>query len=742
MRKTKRIGSVLSVLFGVALAAACGGGNDANEPGPTTDADASSPFGEGGGACEVQCGATCCAAGERCANGVRCTPIQKPCQTADDCLHDSYCANGTCTPYGVPPEVTNDPTCKATFAIDAIVPAVQCQWSGPPAGDPKPDNVQVMATPVVVDFDLDHDPKTLSPSIVFPSFTAGGGYKVGGVLRVISGEDCHQQDSLPDPDDAVMSPAPLAVGDLEGDGVAEIVAAGPEGGVLAFRFDPTTKKLARMWRSGTCTGGVPPATPDATGGSNRWSGPSIADLDDDGAPEIIYGGVVYSGANGCLKSQTLGILAYSAGVVPVVADVDEDGKAELVTGNGIYEWKGGDWVAETYFVPGTLTQGQVAVADMGNFPLASLGGKDFPEVVVVSAGNVRVQTLEGTVVFGPFAIPGGGSGGPPTIADFDGDGRRELATAGGGNYVVFDLDCVAGGDPKKCGGASKTDGVLWAQPSQDLSSNVTGSSVFDFDANGSAEAVYADECYLRIYEGATGKVLFSAARASGTTYENPVIVDADGDYRTEIVTALNDYGDRNCAATDPLYPSAKFTASHGVAVLRDEKDRWAPSRPVWNQHAYAVTNVGDNGSIPKTSAVKPNWRDPTLNNFRQNVQGGLEAFGQPDLTAGGEIGAVKCNGGVASVEARVCNRGTLPMVRGTEVAFHDGADATGPILCTTPVPVALAVSECFTVSCQADLGGKTHDVFVEVDPKGQAAECHEHNNATLYRGVACGLVPR
>lgn len=742
MRSNRRIGSVVTLVFAMGLAGACGGGDKGEDPGGSPgDGDASvSPFGEGG-ACELSCGTACCGAGERCANGIRCTPVQKPCTTADDCLFDSYCASGTCTPYGVPPEVTNDPTCKVTFAIDAIVPAVQCQWSGPPAGDAKPEYVQVMATPVVVDFDLDHDPKTLAPSIVFPSFAKTGGYKAAGVLRVISGEDCSQQDSMPDADDGVMSPAPVAVGDLDGDGIAEIVAAGATGGVLAFRFDPTTKKLARLWRSGTCAGGVPPTTPDATGGSNQWSGPSIADLDDDGVPEIVYGAVVY-GANGCLKSSTLGFSAYSAGVVPVIADVDEDGKAELVTGDAIYEWRAGDWAAETYFKSVGLTEGQVAVADLGNYPLASLGGKDFPEVVVVSAGKVRVQTLEGTVVFGPFVIPNGGSGGPPTIADFDGDGRREFATAGGGSYVVFDLDCVAGGDPTKCGGVAKTDGVLWTQPSQDLSSNVTGSSVFDFDANGSAEAVYADECFLRIYEGATGKVLYSAARSSGTTYENPVIVDADGDYRTEIVSAVNDYADHGCPATDPLFPSAKFDHTHGVVVLRDEKDRWAPSRPVWNQHAYSVTNVGDRGSIPKTSAVKPNWRDPTLNNFRQNVQGGLEAFGEPDLTAGGDIGAVKCTGSVASVEARVCNRGTLPMVRGTEVAFHDGADATGPVLCTTPVPVALAVGECFNVSCQADLGGKTHDVFVEVDPKGQAAECHEHNNATLYRGVACGAVPR
>ena len=717
--------------------AACGadGGTEAD---PAADRDASASFADAS-SCAATCGGECCTKDEFCALGARCAPVQKPCSTADDCWFDSYCAGGTCTPYELPPSKTHDESCKVTIDVKAIVPAVQCRWTGPPAGDAHPDHVHAMATPVVVDFDFDGDPKTLSPSIAFPTFPTEGTYHGPGVLRIVRGADCVQQDSLDDPADAVMAPSSVAVGDLDGDGRAEIVAMAHGGGLIAFKLDVATKKFRRLWRSGTCAGGVPPATPDQTGGDNKWSGPSIHDLDDDGTPELILGATVY-GANGCIRSNALGFPAYSAGYVPVIADVDEDGKMELVQGGSIHEWVGGAWVAESYFTA-TPPAGQVAVADLGNFPLASQGGKDRAEIVVVSSGAIRVQTLEGTIVFGPIAIPGGGTGGAPTIADFDGDGRREFATAGGAQYVVFDFDCLAGGDPAKCGGKAKTDGILFAQPSQDLSSNVTGSSVFDFDANGSAEAVYADECFLRIYEGATGKVLYSAARSSGTTYENPVIVDADGDYRTEIVAAVNDYNDRSCPATDPLFPSATFTAGHGIVVLRDEKDRWAPSRPVWNQHAYAVTHVGDRGETPRTSQVKVNWREPSLNNFRQNVQGGLDAFGQPDLTAGGDVGAVRCEGTVASMEARVCNRGTLPMVSGTEVAFYEG-NVQGAVLCTTPVPRVLGVGECQVVSCKADLGGRTVDVFVLVDPKGLASECHENNNSAIYRGVACGLVPR
>ena len=49
-----------------------------------------------------------------------------------------------------------------------------------------------------------------------------------------------------DPADATMSPASVAVGDIDGDGRAEIVAAAHGGGLLAFRFDPASNTFARL----------------------------------------------------------------------------------------------------------------------------------------------------------------------------------------------------------------------------------------------------------------------------------------------------------------------------------------------------------------------------------------------------------------------------------------------------------------------------------------------------------------
>src|SRR5690606_16595561 len=112
------------------------------------------------------------------------------------------------------------------------------------------------------------------------------------------------------------------------------------------------------------------------------------------------------------------------------------------------------------------------------------------------------------------------------------------------------------------------DGVLWVQPSQDLSSNITGSSIFDFNGDGAAEAVYRDECYIRVYDGRTGTVLFSAPASSGTGNEYPAIVDVDGDFATEIVVPRTNYN--SCPKPDPLYPnSGEFVARPGFVIYRD-----------------------------------------------------------------------------------------------------------------------------------------------------------------------------
>ena len=409
---------------------------------------------------------------------------------------------------------------------------------------------------------------------------------------------------------------------------------------------------------------------------------SLHDLDDDGLPEIIArNGEVYSGKDGHKISAGGGGIVLNSD--PVVGDVDHDGKIELVA-NKVYRWNGTGWT-EAYPGVGTTTYADspqfFAYADFGTpggggFDRTKLDG--IAEIVSVGGSTVSIHTLAGLEIM-HVTLAGGGAegqrGGPPTIGDFDGDGFPEVATALATEFGVFDLECESAATP-----GCKDKWTRWLQASQDDSSARTGSTIFDFEGDGKAEAIYADECFLRIYEGGTGNILFSAFRSSCTWWEQPIVGDPDKDGRTEIIVNSNpncyvqcptgksgpyldpihpgvrcrDNGDcvsnvcteGFCRCTndvecgnnfkdDPVHPRNKGglvcaaplagTAGtgnvcrmqhpnpdgaqreedlNGIKVYRDSHDRWASSRPLWNQHAYNITNINDDGTVPEDVAVE------------------------------------------------------------------------------------------------------------------------------------------
>ncbi|HVV88590.1 MAG TPA: VCBS repeat-containing protein [Kofleriaceae bacterium] len=757
-------------------------------------------------------GDTPCAADQACRYDT-CVPTPVPCGPMNACAGDTYCDTTTneCLPWGVGPGGDHDDACIRDVVPGVFFPGVQCEWLGPPAGDPFPDHKNVLGSPMVATFGGGGGGGEFgSPSIVFISynFTDGGAEscqgtdaRYFGVLRVIDGRTCEQTATFPDP---LIASQSVAIGDLGGDDTSpEIVAARQDGGLIAFTHRGNGAWDV-LWRSADHYGD----------NFCNWTGLSIHDLDDDGKPEILFEGAVYS-SDGVLENTppaptTLDPLAN--GYIPVVGDVDGDGQPELVTGSRIYGWD----TATTEWVPKGPPLGQagrVAIADLGTYgadPAAddrsTLDG--IPEIVSVNGGVVRAYALSGRLVFsGNIQGPVPGNGGPPTIADFDGDGRAEIASAGGTAYTVFDPDCVAGAPANLCA-SGRADGILWFQPSQDRSSNVTGSSVFDFEGDGRAEAVYADECFTRVYDGTTGSVEYSRFRRSCTWYENPIIADVDADFNAEIVVNSNtNCSNIVCPELDPIFDGIRCLddsdctgatrcgreqpgdalgrcrctadadcggdgfvcrdpiagpspagqvcrasnpgvgSAFGVRVLADRVDRWVNTRPIWNQHAYSVTNVNDDGTIPRTSQWLRNWTQAGLNNFRQNSPGtGLGAGASPDLTV--RDATVSCIPGGAHVAIDVCNRGTEPVARGLKVSVY-GGDPPSVLGCTAMTTFNLVVGQCEQVSCDWPAAGSVGTVIVDDDGTGgggmagagQNLECHEDNNRLVLHDLNCPLGP-
>jgi hypothetical protein len=775
-RRTRTI----TIAIAISTVVGCGGGGSG---GP--DAGTCGPFG------------VVCAEGEVCRYDT-CVPTPTPCTTDAECTGDRYCDETTleCLPWGTGPGGINDPTCVRDPVPGVFFPGAQCEWLGPPAGDPFPEHKNVLGTPMVAVYDSSDE--TIRPWIVFVAYnyTDGGLQSCAssepasyyGVIRVIDGRSCNQITTLSAP--TVVGSASVALGDIGGpDTKPEIIAARSDGGLVAWTLHPVDGWQV-LWQTASTYG-------DAF---CNWGGPSIHDLDADGRPEILFYGAIYDNLGNALD-ETLDPLVLDpagTGYIPVVADVDADGLPELVSGAQTYAFD----TALRRWIPEAAIGGQsgrTAVADLGTYPADPLmdnrGALDgVGEIVTVHAGIIHAYNLSGRQVF-TATLAGTGNGGPPTIADFDGDGRAELASANGTAYSVFDLDCQGTPDPQFCFSA-RADGILWSQPSQDGSSNVTGSSVFDFEGDGRAEAVYGDECFTRVYDGLTGQVLYSRYRRSCTWYENPIVADVDGDFNAEIVSTSNtNCPGITCPVLDPIFDGIQCldqsdcpgtttcvreqpndvnglcrcaadadcggdgyvcrdriagpspmgqvcraenpgpSTAFGVRVLSDSLDRWVNTRTIWNQHAYAVTNVNDDGTIPSGVSWLRNWTVSGLNNFRQNSPGdGQGATRIPDLTIR-QVKAV-CNGANPSIVAEVCNRGTEPVADGLEIAAYGPGPALACVMTTTSI---LLAGQCVTVNCSWPNG--MGDVTVVVDDHGdgssQNLECREDNNTATLVDVHC-----
>jgi hypothetical protein len=249
-----------------------------------------------------------------------------------------------------------------------------------------------------------------------------------------------------------------------------------------------------------------------------------------------------------------------------------------------------------------------------------------------------------------------------------------------------------------------------------------------------SEVVYNDECFLRIYDGMTGESRFVRSNSTGTAYEYPIIADVDGDGQTEITVAANNYVG---FCPDDAETGEPFgSSSVGVKVWRDVLDRWAPSRRIWNQHSYSVTNVLESGGIPLLP--ENNWTVAGLNNFRVNTRddpGSAERG--VDMTVRGEAWDDNCGASVI-LHATVANRGIRRAPRGISVAF----DVDGSIVCEVRTEVDIEPGTTLPVQCEWLLPETAApvNVHVFVDYGDALVECEEDNNDATIADVYCETI--
>jgi len=668
---------------------------------------------------EALCGVdsdTCCAAGDVCLNDTCVTPGAE-CTDDFDCRDPAlYCdpSLGRCLPSPA------DIMCEDHPPTSAFALVEEWHWTGVTIGAETFEGSY--STPMVGDVSGDG-----VPDVIVHAYPVGD--QGNNVLVAISGDDGRTLWTIGPTRPAIRNEGAALV-NFDADDALEVAYCDNSNDLRVVDGDGRTI-LAR--RDDVCAG--------------RGS-IEVADLNGDGRPDFVMGCNAVSGAD--ISDPTLDFfkhggcpVAFSL-VIPSIGwsltnigDLDDDGKPEVTSGgwainmDGSFLWR----------IPGD-PHGLNAIAD--------IDADGHADVVVVRRSEVTVRRgADGEVILGPIRLAGDGLGGAPVVADFDGDGMPEIGAAALATYSVIDPDCAdASLRPGGFCGGTMGNPILWQMATQDVSSSVTGSSVFDFEGDGVAEVIYNDECWLRVYDGRNGAVLVERPNSSRTILEYPVVADVDGDGNSEIVFVANrdTFATRDDCRTawaehfgvaPSALPPEFANGTTGVFSVGDAMDRWVPTRPIWNQYSYHVTNVDVNGRVPATEPN--NWSFPGLNNYRQNVQG-AGIYNAPDLVA--ELDTA-CGGEGVTLSAVVSNRGSRGVAPGVVAEFYRVQPAPEQLVGTamTTAPLLPGGSERVTVTAEApgdvDL---RFEVRVRLPSEVTPRECDETNNSAAADVRCPGLI--
>ena len=470
----------------------------------------------------IRCNDICCESTQECLDNVcvaACADENNRCGESNElcCTEDQSCLNDSCVDLGEECTFTEEcevdeicepllqrcvprdsvEVCTYMPPIGEFTPTIACQWR------PETDDFErfddVVMTPSVANLSDDNGDgatNTLDiPDLVFISFDKqrDNCCTPRGRVRIVSGlcNDDGTMDTLATIDSPfVGNSSGIALGNLHPDSMEaerapEIVATFQGGGAIAWRRTADDGSAwEELWRN---------ENDPAAAHSQAGAQPSLADVDGDGSPEVIIGNVVLNGLNGELRWDGRVTVGPTAGIghnaflgpTSTIADIDLDGEMEIIAGNTVY--RGVDGMEEwTYEFVGDNSICQGSRECDGYNAIGNFDEDDFGEVVIVRRGEVFVLEHDGTEKH-RIAIPWddctkrghrgrANESGPPTVADFDGDGRPEIGTASADFYVVVDFDCQGDPLPAEC----ESPNIRWTVPNEDCSSRATGSSVFDF----------------------------------------------------------------------------------------------------------------------------------------------------------------------------------------------------------------------------------------------------------------------
>lgn len=504
--------------------------------------------------------------------------------------------------------------------------------------------------------------------------------------------------------DLRLSPfSSVATGDIDNDGIAEIVAVnGYRTELVAFEHTGVVKWRVPLSGPGPLYPPIPPP-------SMPYDQPIIVNLEGDNEAEIVLGRQAYRGLSGELLWQGEFDAGGTAGKplnspliaaddqASIAADVDLDGTMEVIAGRTLYDYQGhARWHrGDIKPVPRNDAQNQRYNASgyvaVGNFDL-----DDKAEIVLAIEDELYLLEHNGDTIWGPKFAPDGTPFGAPAVADVDADGLPEIVLSSLGRLTVFESD-----------GSVKA--------TQDISDpgGFTTPTLFDFQNDGRLEIVHVDEAYLRLFDSRTVQPLQGVGiyNTTHTVYEIPIVVDVDGDRQAEIIIVGND---------DDLVT----TPTGGVRVFQARDGAFADAGSVWGSHAFHVDDVGEDSSVPLLET--PSWL--THNTYRVQRSPAPDPLGMPDFTVGAIEISDRGPGQDPAVSVRVGNAGPVDAHEPVTVSLYRGAPGAGGQLLRAVRLDSLQPARFQNVDFGVIPRAGSGDLYAVADLAGRADECREQNN--------------
>jgi len=457
-------------------------------------------------------------------------------------------------------------------------------FDGKAAGAPH--GVHSMSTPLVADLDGDGIPEIVVPILN----TMNGPWNSNGLLVVNVKYNTERVINTVLYGTHGQSVAIANVDKhLDGNTSAEIFIQGADGKV--YCYDGVTGNL----KSGFT----------ATANLGAHYIVQLADINNDGTPELVAGPYIFNALTGGTPLVTLTFdpngtgygNPHSLGVtqvsgydgyyfMPVLADMDGDGDLEMVAGNTVYDINltNNTWSiqrqANASALPYAYLDGPTVVVDFdndGDLDVAVIGfnGKGS------GARNLQFYVWDGQTseIIGYAPMQASSFASIPYVGDLDKDGFPDFvfATATHG-LISYSYDpTVSPGKVKR--GNTKP---VFAETS--------GFTMFDFNQDGKSEIVYRGVTSFYIVDGVTLENLTPPSTTySGTVSEYPIVADVDADGQAEIILTR---------------ANIQWTGSDARGVVSvyksgDPNEKWAPARKVWNQWPYCSVNINEDMTVPQ-----------------------------------------------------------------------------------------------------------------------------------------------